>query len=1213
MPSFLKRISDREKLLSPLVLCVLALAIIGWLSMVTIDRVKVGGPIDAEIINGKDLMSDVLPPPLYLVETHLSVQELAGAGDQTQVDRFLDKYTVLKKEYDERQAYWLKTLPPGAARDMVTGPLNKSATAYFDICEKQLLPAVKKKDVETAHELANGVLREKYAQQRAVVDQVVALMTADNEAKSKEAAESVQKNNRIMYAVLAIVPLIAGILAVLIVRKVTGKTNAALELAAEHARLVDGISRSQPVVEFALDGTVLKANDQFLAMMGYSHAEVSGRHHSLFVPAAQSSAHEYKDFWAALNRGEFQSVERQLVAKGGREVWIQATYNPILDKAGKPFKVVKFAKDITEQYKLREMTKTLSLVANETDNSVIITDVKGSIEYVNPGFTKLTGYSLEDARGKKPGHFLQGPMTDAKTKLRIRAKLDSGKPFYEEILNYKKNGEVYWTSVAINPIFDDKKNVVKFISVQANITDVKVQQLEFNSRLEAISRSMAFVELGTDGRILSANENFCKTMGYTLNEIKGQHHRMFVDADYANSAEYRTFWEKLNRGEFEISSYKRLAKGGREVWLHGSYNPILDFEGKVVKIIKYVSDHTAAVVRNADIEGQLAAISRAQAIIEFRLDGTIVAANENFLSVTGYRLDEVQSRNHSMLVDPAFAAGHEYREFWARLCRGEHFAAEFKRVGKGGKEVWLQASYNPILDLNGKPYKVVKYATDITAAKAMQLDGARTKSMLDSAPINVMFADREFKIRYANAATFQTLRTVEKYIPIKADNLLGQSIDVFHKRPEHQRQMIGDAKNLPHTAKIPLGPETLELNIAPVFDHTRTYIGAMVTWSIITEKLAMEKQIKEATEKEKAQAEELRTKIAAIQVSVDALAAGDFTQTIPDLGSDVVGSMAAALNKAVVTVRTTLEGVRDVSEQLNDASTQLAAASEEISSGAQEQASSLEETASTLEEITATVRQNSDSAQQARQLASGSRDVAEKGGQVVGNAVSAMDAINQSSKKIAEIITAIDEIAFQTNLLALNAAVEAARAGEQGRGFAVVAAEVRNLAQRSATAAKEIKALIQDSVKKVDAGTDLVNKSGATLTEIVTSVKRVTDIVTEIAAASREQSTGIDQVNKAVTQMDSVTQRNASQTEEMSATAQALNDQAAQLNDLVRRFKLSGGTPAAAAQLVKVGRPAPSRPKAKPRPVAAAAKAARNGVHELDQLGGGGDDGFTEF
>jgi|GEM_PF-593431 len=500
--------------------------------------------------------------------------------------------------------------------------------------------------------------------------------------------------------------------------------------------------------------------------------------------------------------------------------------------------------------------------------------------------------------------------------------------------------------------------------------------------------------------------------------------------------------------------------------------------------------------RDADFQGQIAAVSKVQAVIEFKLDGTIVTANENFLSTLGYSLSEIQGRHHSMFVEPSFAASHEYRDFWAKLGRGEYQAGEFKRVGRGGKEVWIQGSYNPIFDVSGKPYKVVKYATDITTNKNLQ------------------------------------------------------------------------------------------------------------------------RQVKENAERDAAQAAELRRKVDAILLTVNAMSAGDFTQQVADLGDDAVGQMAAALNQAITAVREALEGVREVSEQLADASGQLASASEEIATGAQQQASSLEETASTLEEITATVKQNSDSAQQARQLASGSKDVAEKGGQVVGNAVEAMSEINQSSKKIAEIITAIDEIAFQTNLLALNAAVEAARAGEQGRGFAVVAAEVRNLAQRSATAAKEIKALIQDSVKKVEAGSELVNRSGNTLTEIVTSVKRVTDIVTEIAAASREQSTGIDQVNKAVTQMDTVTQRNASQTEEMSATAQTLTDQAGQLRELVSRFKLGQNesvrpvvSRAAAAGNGKTKAPA----KSKPRP--AVAQAMKNGhAHELDRLGSTkADDGFTEF
>jgi methyl-accepting chemotaxis protein len=321
--------------------------------------------------------------------------------------------------------------------------------------------------------------------------------------------------------------------------------------------------------------------------------------------------------------------------------------------------------------------------------------------------------------------------------------------------------------------------------------------------------------------------------------------------------------------------------------------------------------------------------------------------------------------------------------------------------------------------------------------------------------------------------------------------------------------------------------------------------------------------------------------------------------------------------------------VAAIADSLASASQELAAASEELSSGAQEQASSLEETASSLEEITGTIQQNADNAQQANQLAGTSREVAEKGGEVVGRAVQSMNEINAASKKIADIITAIDEIAFQTNLLALNAAVEAARAGEQGRGFAVVAGEVRNLAQRAAAAAKEIKGLIQDSVAKVEAGTKLVNQSGHTLDEIVTSVKRVTDIVSEIAAASREQAGGIEQVNKAVTQMDQVTQANASQTEELSGTAEGLAGQAAQLQQLVAQFNLTTKRSAGPVAASHHGKSAvhAKKPTAKAATVRTAAVKSKghhddslesNVERELDLLGVGAgksnkQDGFEEF
>jgi methyl-accepting chemotaxis protein len=248
--------------------------------------------------------------------------------------------------------------------------------------------------------------------------------------------------------------------------------------------------------------------------------------------------------------------------------------------------------------------------------------------------------------------------------------------------------------------------------------------------LESISKSQAIIEFDLDGIILTANPNFLRTMGYELSEIAGQHHRIFVDPAHANGSDYKLFWERLRRGEFDSSTYKRIAKGGREVWIQASYNPVFDTHGKPVKVIKFATDVTAQRLANADFEGQLSAISKSQAVIEFNLAGEVLTANENFCATLGYHLDEIKGRHHRMFVQPSYANSAEYSDFWARLGRGEYQAAEYPRVGKGGREVWIQATYNPILDLNGKPFKVVKFATDITARKLAETIIGQLKSSL---------------------------------------------------------------------------------------------------------------------------------------------------------------------------------------------------------------------------------------------------------------------------------------------------------------------------------------------------------------------------------------------------------------------------------------------------------------------------------------------------
>jgi methyl-accepting chemotaxis protein len=334
----------------------------------------------------------------------------------------------------------------------------------------------------------------------------------------------------------------------------------------------------------------------------------------------------------------------------------------------------------------------------------------------------------------------------------------------------------------------------------------------------------------------------------------------------------------------------------------------------------------------------------------------------------------------------------------------------------------------------------------------------------------------------------------------------------------------------------------------------------------------------------------------------------DLTVHVDADSKDEMGDAGRSFNGLVSKLRAMMVEARRVADFVSSGSREVSSNAEGISAGAQDQAASLEETAASLEEITSTVKQNSDNAQHASQLATRSRDVAESGGSVVDDAITAMREISESSAKIADITSTIDEIAFQTNILALNAAVEAARAGEHGRGFAVVAAEVRSLAGRSASAAKEIKTLIADSAKRVNQGAAHVNKSGETLKEIVVSVKRVTDMVAEIAAASQEQTIGVTQVNKAVSQVDHVTQGNAARTEEMSATAESLATQAEQLQQLVARFRVDGGQTAANevdAAPISTRRLTEKRASAKSEVVAVAKR------HDAPRKTGTG--GFEEF
>lgn len=554
---------------------------------------------------------------------------------------------------------------------------------------------------------------------------------------------------------------------------------------ADITSLLSAINRSQAVIEFDLQGNVLYANQNFLDCMGYELDEIRGRHHRLFCMPDYATSKEYLMFWEKLGTGKFDSGQYQRQAKDGRQVWLQATYNPVMDTSGKPIKIVKFASDVTA------------------------------------------------ARNRNA---------------------------------------------------------------------------EWESKIEAIERSQALIEFSPDGHVLNANSKFLSALGYSLDEVVGQHHRMFCDAEYSSSLEYREFWERLGRGEYDSNEYKRLGKGGREVWIQASYNPILDAQGNTYKIVKFATDVTQTKLLTIEHEGKVNAIDRAQGVIEFDLSGNIICANSNFLDLLGYRSEELQGQHHRLFCDPEYVKTTPYREFWSSLSSGRFFTGRFKRMSKYGQSIWIQATYNPVFNAVGEPYKVVKFATDIT------------------------------------------------------------------------------------------------------------------------------------TQVELEEAIEAKTK---------------------------------AMDESV---------------------TRLMAAIAEV------------------------VKTTGDANDQARVT----QDEAQRGSQTLNEAAMAMDTIAKSAEDIQEIIEVISKIAGQTNMLAFNAAIEAARAGEHGLGFSVVADEVRKLAEKSSQATTEINKLIQETVRRINTGSDISRSAGSAFERIVAGVAKTNSTMNTISAATQEQQQLAERVSVLISELNRI-------------------------------------------------------------------------------------------